>query len=622
MNRTDDLCWMIGGPQGTGVDSSATLFARSCAEAGYWIYGRREYHSNIKGEHSYFQVRVKNNPVFCHIDPVHLLATFENSTAELHAFEVVEDGAFIYDPKVTDPTKLELKPGVLLFPLPFDSILEEIAQSTGKTITSLAIIKNTIAVAASAALCDIPLSAIEDALKGIFTEGKAKLVPLNMQAAEKAYALIKANPESQKYNHVMEQPKNPPAKGSRYMLNAAVATGLAKLKAGCRLQTYYSITPAVDECIYLEDLSEYGLSVIQCEDEIAAINMAIGGGTTGIRASTSTSGPGFDLMTEGLGWAGINEVPVVVFNYMRGGPSTGLPTRHEQTDLLTCVFAGHGEYPRIVMAPGDAKEQFFDSFNAFNYADRYQTPVIFISDKLLANNTLCFPKFDDSDMIVDLGDLAGTDATFEDNGSPEEMSKALSKFPRFKITESGISPRALPGMPGHIYWMTGDEHDEFGHITEDPPIRIPMQDKRMKKLELAAAEIPLSEQYTYYNPSGSTAPDVSIISWGSTKGVVLDAIRALKDKHNLNVDFFQVRMVSPFPTEAVTQFLKKAKRPMVVESGYTGQITQLIAMRTGIQLQHEVLKWSGRPISENEMVDSVIEIHEKQSRKVVLSYGL
>jgi 2-oxoglutarate ferredoxin oxidoreductase subunit alpha len=622
MNRTDDLCWMIGGPQGTGVDSSATLFARSCAEAGYWIYGRREYHSNIKGEHSYFQVRVKNVPVYCHIDPVHLLATFENSTAELHAHEVVADGAFIYDPKVTDPEKLELLPGILRFPLPFDSILEEIAASTGKTITSLAIIKNTIAVAASAALCQIPLSAIEDALKGIFTGSKAKLVSLNMQAATKAFEMIKQNPDVEKYNYVMDAPVDPPAKGSRYMLNAAIATGLAKLKAGCRLQTYYSITPAVDECIYLEDLSEYGLPVIQCEDEIAAVNMAIGGGTTGIRASTSTSGPGFDLMTEGLGWAGINEVPIVVFNYMRGGPSTGLPTRHEQTDLLTCIFAGHGEYARIVMAPGDAKEQFFDSFNAFNYADRYQTPVIFISDKLLANNTLCFPKFDDSDMTIDLGELVGTDATFVDDGTPESTANALAKFPRFKITESGISPRALPGMPGHIYWMTGDEHTEYGHITEDPPIRIPMQDKRMKKLDLAAAEIPLCEQYTYHNPSGASSPDVSIVSWGSTKGVVLDAIRVLKDKHKLNVDFFQIRMLSPFPTEAVSEFLKKAKRPMVVESGYTGQITQLIAMRTGIQLQHEVLKWSGRPISETEMVAAVLEIHEKQSRKVVLSYGL
>jgi 2-oxoglutarate ferredoxin oxidoreductase subunit alpha len=618
MNLTHDLCWMIGGPQGTGVDSSATLFARSCAAAGYWIYGRREYHSNIKGEHSYFQVRVKTEPVNCHVDPVQLLATFENSTAELHAFEVVADGAFIYDPKVTDPAKLNLAPGVLKFPIPFDEILEEIAKETGKTVTSLAIIKNTIAVAASLALSKMEIGAIEEALNGLFTGSKAKLIPLNMKAATRAFELMNKHPDLEKFNYVMEKPKQMPAKNSRYLMNAAIATGLGKLKAGCRLQTYYSITPAVDECIWLEDLSAYGLPVIQCEDEIAAVNMAIGAATTGMRASTSTSGPGFDLMTEGLGWAGINEVPVVVFNYMRGGPSTGLPTRHEQTDLLTCVFSGHGEYPKIVMAPGDAVEQFYDTFDAFNYADRYQTPVIFISDKLLANNTICVPKLDDSNLKIDLGLLAGTDAKFDENN----MEAALAKFPRFEITESGISRRPLPGTPGHIYWMTGDEHTEFGHITEDPEIRIPMQEKRMKKLDLAAQEIAQDNQYILHNPYNEKNPDVTIVSWGSTKGVIMDSIRVLKEEHNLSVNFLQIRMMSPFPTNAVAEVLKNAKRAVVVESSFGGQITQLITMRTGLHIEHEVLKWSGRPISETELVAAIREIKEKQTRKVVLSYGL
>ena len=439
-----------------------------------------------------------------------------------------------------------------------------------------------------------------------------------MQAATRAFEIIKAHPDFDKFNYVMEKPTEIPAKGSRYILNAAIATGLAKLKAGCRLQTYYSITPAVDECIYLEDQSEYGLPVVQCEDEIAAVNMAIGGATTGIRASTSTSGPGLDLMTEGLGWAGINEVPVVVFNYQRGGPSTGLPTRHEQTDMLSCVFSGHGEYPRIVMCPGDAVEQFYDSFQAFNYADRYQTPVIFISDKLLANNTICVPKFDDSNMKVDLGVMAGTDAKFDE----DNLDAALAKFPRFKITEDGISPRALPGMPGHIYWMTGDEHCEYGHITEDPVIRIPMQEKRMKKLDLAASEIALENQLVVHNPYNAENPPITIVSWGSTKGVILDTLRVLKEEHNLDVNYIQLRMLSPFPAEELKKAMAKVKRAVVVESSFGGQITQLICMRTGIQIEHEVLKWSGRPISETELVAAIREINEKQSRKVVLSYGL
>ncbi|MEM0951599.1 MAG: 2-oxoacid:acceptor oxidoreductase subunit alpha [Cyanobacteria bacterium P01_H01_bin.74] len=620
MNPKHDLCWMIGGPQGTGVDSSATLFARSCAVAGYWIYGRREYHSNIKGEHSYFQVRINTRMVQCHIDPVHLLATFENSTAELHAFELVEDGAFIYDPKVTNPENLELPPNALKFPIAFDEILEEVSKTSGKSTTSLAIIKNTIAVSASLALCKIPFSAIEEALEGIFTGKKSKLVPLNVQAAKLGAEMIEAHPDFEKYQHVMAKPLDIPEKGSRYLLNGATATGLAKLKAGCRQQTYYSITPAVDECIYLEDLSSYGLPVIQCEDEIAAVNMAIGGGTTGMRASTSTSGPGFDLMTEGLGWAGINEVPVVVFNYMRGGPSTGLPTRHEQTDLLAGMFSGHGEYPRIVMAPGDAVEQFYDSFEAFNYADRYQTPVIFISDKLLANNTVCVPKIDDRDMKIDLGELAGTDATFDEDNP--DLPAALAKFPRFAVTDSGISPRALPGMPGHIYWMTGDEHTEFGHITEEPEIRMAMHEKRMKKLDRAAEEIKPENQFVVHNPYNEADPEITIVSWGSTKGVILDAMKVLKEEHNLSINFLQIRLMSPFPDAGVAAVLKKAKQCIVVESSFGGQITQVIAMRTGIQLTHEVLKYTGRPISETELVAAVQDIKNNQTRKVVLSYGL
>jgi 2-oxoglutarate ferredoxin oxidoreductase subunit alpha len=270
------------------------------------------------------------------------------------------------------------------------------------------------------------------------------------------------------------------------------------------------------------------------------------------------------------------------------------------------------------MAPGDAVEQFYDTFDAFNYADRYQTPVIFISDKLLANNTICVDKMNDENLKIDLGMLTGTDAKFDEN----DTQAALAKFPRFEITESGISRRPLPGMPGHIYWMTGDEHTEFGHITEDPEIRIPMQEKRMKKLDLAAREIAADNQYILHNPYNVTNPAITLISWGSTKGVIMDSIKVLKEKHNLDVTFLQIRMMSPFPTDAVSDVLKKAKRAVVVESSFGGQITQLITMRTGIQIQHEVLKWSGRPISETELVAAALEINEKQSRKVVLSYGL
>jgi 2-oxoglutarate ferredoxin oxidoreductase subunit alpha len=607
---------MIGGPQGSGVDSSATLFARSMAVAGYWVYGKREYHSNIKGEHSYFVIRVKTESVNSNRDPIHLLATFENSTAEIHAHEIVADGALIYDPKATDPTKLDIQPGVHLFPLAYDQIIQEMANESGQSVTKLAIMKNVISVAASLALMGVSLDAMEEALKGLFTGRRAKLVPLNMTAAKKAYDLVLTSDLVAKYPYKMAEPKAPP-KGSRLVINGAAATALGKLKAGCRMQTYYSITPAVDECIFLEEHPEFGTVVFQCEDELAAINMASGAATTGMRASTATSGPGFSLMAEGMGWAGINEVPVVVFNYQRGGPSTGLPTRHEQGELLFAIHAGHGEFPRLVLAPGDLHECFEDGFYSFNYADRYQTPVIVLVDKAMANNTQSITRFDESSLKVDKGELVGPADVSDGNGGID-LQKAISKFPRFAITENGISPRPLPGAAGRIYWMTGDEHTEFGNITEEPEIRLPMHEKRMKKLDLAALEIPTNRQYAFFGPED--AP-ITLVSWGSTKGTILDAMKVLKEEHNIDVNFLQIRLMSPFPTEAVTRILSRSKRLVCVESNYTAQLAQLVRMRTGIEIKHHVLKWTGRPISETEMVSAVQEVMQNQTEKVVLTYG-
>ncbi|MBY0405534.1 MAG: hypothetical protein K2X66_16650, partial [Cyanobacteria bacterium] len=450
-------------------------------------------------------------------------------------------------------------------------------------------------------------------LRGLFTGRRAKLVESNMTAGRKAYTAIKSSPDFEKYEHKLA-PSNAPSKGSRLVINGAVSTALGKIKAGCRMQTYYSITPAVDECIFLEEHPEYGTVVFQCEDELAAVNMASGAATTGIRASTATSGPGFSLMSEGIGWAAINEVPLVVFNYQRGGPSTGLPTRHEQGELLFAIHAGHGDFARVVMAPGDLHECFEDGFYSFNYADRYQTPVIVLVDKAMANNTQSITRFDESNLTIDQGLIVGA----ESPDVAKDPVKAAETFPRFAITENGISPRPLPGTPGRIYWMTGDEHTEYGHITEEPEIRIPMQHKRMIKLDLALKEIPESRQYAFFGPED--AP-LTIVSWGSTKGCILDAMKVLKEEHNISVNFLQIRLMSPFPTAAVEKILSKSKRLACVESNYTGQLAQLVRMRTGILIPHLVLKWTGRPISQTEMVSAVREIMEKQSEKVVLTYG-
>lgn len=602
----NDLSWMIGGPQGTGVDSSATLFARAVVAGGLWIFGKREYHSNIIGEHSYFQIRVSDKPVGSHLDPVHLLATFEDSTARIHAHEMVPGGALIYDPTVTHPENLDLPKEVLLVPLDYAEVLRQVSAETGEPFSKLVIMKNTISVAASFALLEFDLSVLEKGLLGIFTGRKAKLVPMNMTVAQKAYSFIKKE-TIEKFPYKLEPVHNVP---QRLVLTGTTSVALGKLKAGCRFQTYYPITPASDESVYLEGMPETGILVMQCEDEISSVAQAIAGSTMGVRTATSTSGPGFSLMSEGIGWAGMNEVPVVIFNYQRGGPATGLPTRHEQAELFFALHFAHGEFPRIVLAPADHSEYFYDAFEAFNYADRYQTPVVVLTDKNIGNNTGSILPFDESKLKIDRGAVASQQDI--------EKQSVNGMFKRFSLTPSGVSPRTFPGTQNGIFWMTGDEHNEFGNIDESAANRVPMQEKRMKKLELAIREIPEKDQVRFF---GDEKADFTLLSWGSPKGAILDALPKLK-KEGVKVNFLQIHLLWPFPTEAVTRILKNSRKIIDVEMNYTAQLASLVRRETGIQVHHKILKWNGRPISETEIVNGVLEISKKDSKKVVLTAGM
>lgn len=609
-NITNHFSWMIGGPQGAGVDSSASLFLRTCAVAGLYAYGKREYHSNIMGEHSYFQVRVSENPVHSHIDSVHLLVTFDNETALIHADEVIPNGFFLYDERVTDPAKLKLDPRVRTLAIPYQGILEGIAQETGQSLDKLQIMKNTIAVGASLALLELDIKYLEQALKGTFIGDKAKLVALNLKVAQKAYDFIQENPLKEFFSYQLAPLTGNPA---QLIMSGTTACALGKLKAGCKFQTYYPITPASDESVYLESKPEYGINVVQAEDEVAAFCMAVGSAITGVRSSTSTSGPGFSLMAEGIGWAGINEVPVVIFDYQRGGPSTGLPTRHEQGDLLFALFIGHGEFPRIVLAPGDMEECFSDSFHAFNDAERYQVPVIVLCDKALGNNTQTIAPFDESQLLIDRGNLVSQDELTRLAQVPDFNGQ----YQRFFPTENGISPRPLPGQKDGLFWMTGDEHDNYGHISEDPDNRLKMQKKRMDKLRLASQEIEEERQWKLYGPGNA---NITIVSWGSTKGPIIDALPILHSD-GLSVNFLQVRMMSPFPVEAVKRILSQAETIICIEMNYTGQLAKVIRMETGISMDHQILKYTGRPMSETEILRSLQEIIQQKSDNVVLHYG-
>jgi 2-oxoglutarate ferredoxin oxidoreductase subunit alpha len=650
---------MIGGIQGSGVDTSANIFAKAAASGGLNVYGKREYYSNIKGEHSYFQVRVSKTTIRSHVDTVDMLATFEEETIFRHSSEVRREGAIIYNPDQDNTTlsdiptiekqvrarlndelsrnglsadvrgvlELARRRGVHIYPIPYDQLLKKVGERFGETsLSSLQRMLNVMAVSASFALLSFDEELVKGALRRQF-KSKPKVAEMNAGAVAVAFEFVK-----EKYNGGFSYRLEPvKSDETRLFIRGQSTVGMAKELAGCRLQTYYPITPASDESEYLEahgviDLEgpmahenpqvaemaaindKGAIAVIQSEDEIAAVTMAIGGGIAGARSSTSTSGPGFSLMAEGLGYAGMNEIPVVVTLYSRGGPSTGLPTRHEQGDLRFALHAGHGEFPRLVLASGDLEEAFYDTVRAFNYAERYQTPVIHIVDKALANSDMTIAKFDVKKIRIDRGSYLKGPLTNVENG----------EFHRFQQGPGGISPRPPVGTKGAVYWHTGDEHDELGHITEDPTIRDMMMEKRMGKIDTADSEIPMKDRVNFFGPDNA---DITLVSWGSTKGAILDAMEWLRED-GMSVNFIQVRLINPFPTQYLKNLLSKAKKVVGIEMNFSGQLVGVLREKTCYPVEQLVVKYNGRPMSCEEIYEAVRMIAEGNApKKLVLKHG-
>jgi 2-oxoglutarate/2-oxoacid ferredoxin oxidoreductase subunit alpha len=637
---------VIGGAQGSGVDSAANIFSRACAGGGLHIFGKREYYSNIKGEHSYFTVRVSERPVHSHVNEINMLVSFDAETVFQHFTEVTQGGGIIYDTdvaettidevptiddyaadrikktlekaglgfKVQDALEYAKKRSVVLFPVPFFQLLQEFAQKANDpALSKLTRMVNVMALSASMAIMEFDSEVLARAIQFIF-RAKKKVADLNVNASAHVYNYAKAKFAETSFKYRLQAR---PAEKDIIIVQGNQSSALGKMIAGCRFQTYYPITPASDDSEFLEaneivDLNDSGSKgstvVIQTEDEIAAIAMAIGSALTGARSATATSGPGFSLMAEALGWAGINEVPVVISLYQRTGPSTGLPTRHEQGDLNFAINAGHGEFPRIVLASGDIVESFYDTVKAFNFAERYQMPVIHMLDKAIANSVTTCKNFDLSKIVIERGSLVSK-VTEADKG-------AAGNYLRFKLSDNPISPRVVLGTKDAIFWNSGDEHTEEGHITEDPEVRIKMMDKRMDKLEVALKEIPEQDKAVAYG-SGDTV----IISWGSTKGAILDTMDKLAGE-GTKVKFIQVRLMNPFPSELVTSMLQGAKKVIDIEMNYSGQLGSLMRQHTGREYDYQIVKYNGRPMSLDEVYNAVKRIiNGDASRRQVLRSG-
>jgi len=495
--------------------------------------------------------------------------------------------------------------GVKLYPVSFRGILSSVAEETNNPkLKGMIRMFNVLGVSLSLGFLGMPPESLLNSIESIFSK-KPKIAEINKQAATYAYNYATAKFEKTKFS--LNGGKKEP---HTILVQGHQGTAIGKMVSGCRFQPYYPITPASDECVYLESNEILEIKedrpgstvVIQTEDEISAIGMTIGGALTGTRSSTCTSGPGFSLMAETLGWAGINEVPIVITLYQRSGPSTGLPTRHGQDDLLFAINAGHGEFPRIVYASGDIEESFYDTAKCFNYSDVYQVPVIHMLDKFIASSVITCKRFDPEKVTIDRGKLLERIET-ED-------------YKRFEHTEDGISPRSKLGLEKGIFWNTGDERDEYGHISEDPVCRVQMMDKRLSRLEYILKNIPQEDQVVSYG-----VYEHCIISWGSAKGPILDAIEMLK-KENLNVGFLQLKLLHPFPSELVKSLLKDAKTIIDVEANYTGQLGSLFKQNTGKDVDYYILKYTGRAMTSTEIYDSLKKILEnKADKREVLTHG-
>lgn len=523
-----------------------------------------------------------------------------------HKNEVSPGGGIVYDAALKLKPEDIGRPDVNLYPVPYLDVLVSALKETGHEheLSKYQVMTNTVAFGASTALIDYDFNTVSEAIKEGFKGRKAALGDLNVKAAQHGYDYIKNN-----FHDGFAYKLHPvPSNEKRMVIRGVQAVGIGKFKAGCAFQTYYPITPATDESEYLENHQKnYNIVVVQTEDEISAILMATGAAHAGVRSSTSTSGPGFSLMAEGLGWAGHTEAPgPVVILWQRAGPSTGLPTRTEQGDLQFVLHAGHGEFPRMAVAPGDVMECFYDTFDAFNYAERFQMPVVVIADKFLASSYRTVSIPDANNLKVDRGQIAA-----------EADLAGKNPYKRYEFTPLGVSPRSLPGTKGGIFHTTGDEHDEFGGITENSENRIKMMQKRMHKLQLAAELIPDEKKVNFFGPEKA---DVTLVGWGSTKGAILDGMEDL-EADAIRCNFLQIRYMSPFPTELVTKYLSNSARKVLVEGNYSGQLGAIIREQTGIVMDCKVLKYNGRSFSQNEVYEGVKDAIKNGSKEVVMAHA-
>ncbi|MBX9942284.1 MAG: 2-oxoacid:acceptor oxidoreductase subunit alpha [Candidatus Obscuribacterales bacterium] len=563
----------IAGAAGDGLDKSGDTLARSCGRLGLHVYAYNSYQSIIRGGHIWLKVRVGENKVLSHGDNLNVLVALNQDSIERHAGEVQEGGVVIFNSDRIKCDPSQVREGVKILGLPMSKVTEEVVKTHGPL---QAIMQNTVAVGAVCYLANIGLYEPTSVLTDTFSHKGEKVIDLNVGLLKAGFEFAKANCQPLTKEWKFSHKKRPFITG-----NEAIALGA--YAAGCKFYSAYPMTPASTILHWMAShAAKTGICVKQCEDELSVVNMAIGAGIAGVRTMCATAGGGFALMTEAVGMAGIMEVPVVVVEVQRGGPSTGLPTKTEQADLFQVYGASQGEFPRLIVAPKSIADAYDTTVDVFNLADKYQLPVLLMSDLLLSEHPETVdPEVFNCEVKIDRGEVVS------------EWKEEQGKFKRFKFTPSGISPRALPGTANCNYVSATDDHDEESILISDmftsPGTRRMIMEKRNRKIENLLKELPAPEL------EGPADADVTLVCWGSTWGVVKEAVELLNAK-GIKTNMLNIKYIAPFHAKEVAEILGKAKKKISVEVNYTSQMARHIKAETGISMDAHVNKYDGEPI--------------------------
>jgi len=582
---TNDFNWKIAGTAGDGILNAGLMLAKCAARGGLWSFASAEYPSLIRGGHNHLDVRIAERQLLSHTSHLNLLVALNQESVDTHAKKVVDDGGIIFD---GDALKLDNqkigRDKINLCPIP----LLKIAQENGGKI-----MRNVVAMGATLALADFDLELFNSVIRDNFGRKKgAEVAEANIKALKAGYDHARQN-----FGNNFKYRLKAVGKGGRLFMSGNEAISAGAIKAGCKFFAAYPMTPASSILHTMAAFEkDYNIVVKHTEDEIAAMNMAIGANFAGVRAMTATSGGGFALMTEAFGLAAQTETPLVVVNAMRPGPATGMATHSGQGDLRFILHAAPDDFPRIVLAPGTAEECYYLTFYAFNLAEKYQLPVVILTDKYMGESFTTMEKFE-THMKIDRGMLA----------TQEQLDKIANNggYLRYRIADTGISLRSRPGQAGGEHVASSYEHDEEGFEREEEDNKNKMAAKRFNKFEMAGKEIP---QPTMVGPDDA---QLTIIGWGSTKGPILEAMRMLH-KEGIKTNYLQIVFVSPFPEKTVEGILKAAKNTVIVENNQTAQMASVIRENTGIRIENRILKYDGRPFSPEELYTKFKEMLVKK----------